>query len=48
MCMHMCMVVFSTVQWNLSLYEDTPEIGCLSKQDTFSHPKYHSCMHFNL
>ena len=20
----------------------------LSKQDTFSHPKYHSCMHFNL
>ena len=22
--------------------------GHLSKQGTFSHPKYHSCMHFNL
>ena len=34
------------------LYKDTAELGHLSKQDTFSHPKYicmyHSCLHFNL
>ena len=34
--------------WNLSLYEDTLNWGHLSKQDTFSHPNYHSCMLFNL
>ena len=32
------------------LYYITTLLNCghLSKQDTFSHPKYHSCMYFNL
>ena len=36
--------IYSTVE-PLSLYKDTPELRTLSKQATFPHPKYHSCMY---